>query len=317
MTDGGHVQAPLDALQAAAAARTERDRLHRQRATTAQETQRLDLRLAELRATLADETADVEALESLSFTRVWAGLKGSRGTDLQRETAERDAAQYAVAEAEARAAAARRHLEDLDGQLDRLGDVDAAWERALAARETELERAGGEAGRRLSEVAERRGELGALAEENTEAAQAGRDAERLLGQALDELGGARSWAAWDTFGGGGMLSDMMKYDRLDRVTALVRDADVALGRFARELADVGIVGLGGVEIGELMRTFDFWFDNFFTDLAVRSRIIEAEERVGEAHQAVRSLLGRLSDDAVRIDGELASLAAERERLAAG
>ena len=137
MTDGGDVQAPLAALQAAAAARTERDRLHRQRATTAEETQRLDLRLAELRATLADETADVEALESLSFTRVWAGLKGSRGTDLQRETAERDAAQYAVAEAEARAAAARRHLEDLDGQLDRLGDVDAAWERALAARETD------------------------------------------------------------------------------------------------------------------------------------------------------------------------------------
>ena len=312
MTDGGDVQA---AIERAVRDRAEQARLRQRRDGAAGYAQQTQQRVAELRAKLADETEDVAALESFSLTRIWAGLKGSRDADLSRETAERDAARYAVAEAEARHDAAVRDLGSLDAQLAALGDVDAAYARALEAREELLRGQGGDpTGRRLVEIAERRGELVAQDKETAEAHRAGRQAHDLLAEAHRQLGGARSWAAWDTFGGGGMLTDMMKYDKLDRVTALVRQADIALGGFSRELADVGIEAVDGVRIDGLTRTFDVWFDNFFSDMAVRSRIAEAEQRVAATLTGVAQILDRLADQGRGIAAEIGALDAERERL---
>ena len=57
--------------------------------------------LVRARPKLADEEADVRRLESYSPTRIWAALRGSRDADLDREQAEQQAAEYAVARAEA------------------------------------------------------------------------------------------------------------------------------------------------------------------------------------------------------------------------
>lgn len=60
---------------------------------------------------------------------------------------------------------------------------------------------------------------------------------------------------------------MMKYDRLDQVAAVLRDVDVALDRFSRELSDVQLAAVRGVQVDGLTRTFDVFFDNIFSDLA--------------------------------------------------
>ena len=70
--------------------------------------------------------------------------------------------------------------------------MDAAYARALDAREQLLERDDGAAGRRLLEIAERRGELVAQAGRPREAHGAGREAQQLLAEAPRLLGGARS-----------------------------------------------------------------------------------------------------------------------------
>jgi hypothetical protein len=68
---------------------------------------------------------DVERLESFSFIRIWSTRRGAHATDLERDTAERDAARYAVAQAEARRDAGRRDVESIQAQLSTLGDVGA------------------------------------------------------------------------------------------------------------------------------------------------------------------------------------------------
>lgn len=63
----------------------------------------------------------------------------------------------------------------------------------------------------------------------------------------DLLSSADGWSTYDTFFGGGMISSVIKHDRMDDASTVLRRADLALGR-ARErvasarraVADVGV-----------------------------------------------------------------------------
>ena len=116
-----------------------------------------------------------------------------------------------------------------------------------------------------------------------------------LRAAQGRVDSARSWGTYDTWFGGGLFSSLIKHDRIDQAEQYMRDVDVALDRLRRELADVQMGGaaLGGVGVTDLTRTLDVWFDNFFSDLSVQSRLKTADQRldqIGEALHAVRSAL---------------------------
>ena len=132
MTDITAAQAELER---ATEARVEKLRLT-ERLTAGEDYLRVaSQQVSELRTELLVESEDVERLESFSPSRIWASLKGSRDTDLDRESTEVERARFAVAEAEAesRRDAARRDCDAAQAQLDALGDVDAQHARALAA----------------------------------------------------------------------------------------------------------------------------------------------------------------------------------------
>jgi hypothetical protein len=109
----------------------------------------------------------------------------------------------------------------------------------------------------------------------------------------------------------------MKYDRLDDVAGALKDCDVALERFSRELADLDLSGIEAVNLDRLTQAFDVFFDNFFTDLAVRSRIREAEDRVGQVLATVETTLNGLTTRGHQILAELEELAARREEILRG
>jgi predicted nucleic acid-binding Zn-ribbon protein len=304
-------------LEQAVAARAEHAQLARRLAGSAQHLEDLDRRILDLRRQLGDEAADVERLESLSAARIWSRLKGSHLADLERETAEREAARYAVAEAEARREVMRRERAALESRIAELGDVEARCRSAMAAKEAWVTELGGGSARELAEIAERRGELTALDNEAREAFTAGRAAHDLLARASSLLGSAGSWSMFDTFGGGGLLTDMMKYDKVDQATETLRRADLALAAFSRELADVDLPAVGGVRVEQMMRTFDVWFDNVFSDLAVRARIEDAAHRVTQATDQVERALGALAEKGRAIERELADLDDRRQQLLVG
>ena len=61
--------------------------------------------------------------EPYSPTRIWAALRGSRDADLDREQAEKQAAEYAVARAEAWLEGASDEVSGARPSLAALGDV--------------------------------------------------------------------------------------------------------------------------------------------------------------------------------------------------
>lgn len=274
-------------------------------------------RLQEARDALAREDRDVARQQSVSWSRVLSALRGSSATDKERETAERDAARYLAADAEARDDLAWRDVQAAQSQLDALGDVEAAYVAALAEHERSVAAHDPAMGAELARLDRRRGTLLAEDAEAREAHAAGMVAREQLLRARNLLGSARSWSSWDTFGGGGLFTDLMKYDKLDEVAAVLRDADEALSRFSRELADLRLAAVEAVDIDGLTRTFDVWFDNIFSDLAVRDRIRDAEQRVSEALGAVETTLNGLTERGHALAAELDELAAGREQVLLG
>jgi hypothetical protein len=131
--------------------------------------------------------------------------------------------------------------------------------------------------------------------EIVEAQQACESALTSLGEAQRKVDSARSWGTYDTWFGGGLFSSLVKHDRIDEAEDYMRAVDDALTRLRRELADVHMGGtaIGGVDVTDLTRTLDVWFDNFFSDLAVQSRLNDADhrlDRIGDALVAVRRAL---------------------------
>jgi hypothetical protein len=309
----------LAALEDLARQRTERDGLTAALNAARSRAELADQHATAARARLGDEEADVAALETFSMTRVLAGLRGSRDTDLDRERAEVTAAQYAAAEADARAATEQREVASLTERLAAYGDLAARRTELLARREAEVrgDPAHADTSARLTALADRLGELVAQRTQLGEADAAGREAHAMLQQTAQHLGSAGSWATYDTFFGGGLVADLVKHDKLDRAAVLMRQADAALVRLSSELADVGIEAVGDIGISSMTRALDVWFDNIFSDWQVRDRIARAGERVqrllGEVGQVGQELVRRQQQNAVALE----EAAAERERLLLG
>jgi len=287
------------------------------RRTAAEALEAARVTLSAARKKVADESADVERLESLSPTRIWAGLRGDRAQRLDVERAEQQAAEYAAASALAKVMTAERELAVIDAAIGALGDVEARRTRALAAKEAWVRGGGGAAAAELADIAQRLGAARSELTEIDEAAVAADQALAALRAAAEHLRSADSWATYDTFMGGGMFADMVKHDKMDRAAALIRAADAELAHLAVELGDLGERGVGGLGIDGMTRTFDIWFDNIFSDWSVKNRIAEARERVDTAGRAVDHVRSRLAARRRDAEGTVAAMAARREQLLLG
>jgi hypothetical protein len=302
------------ALTAAAEHARVTGRLQRARAAEAQARERA----VQARERLADETADVEALESFSPTRIWAALRGSRDADLDRERAEQQAAEYAVARADALMLSAHDEVRRAEAELRALGDVERRRRDAMAAMEEWLQSSGSPAGAELTRLSERAAATHAERIEVREALEAGAAAAQSLAAAQQVLGSADGWATYDPFFGGGMLTDMVKYDRMDEAQRLLHLADQSVRRLSRELADVGMQPVvAGLQVDGFTRAFDVWFDNIFTDWSVKSRIGDAARQTAAAAGTVAEVRRRLAARDQELTAELSRIAAERERVVRG
>lgn len=315
MTNNGGTPA-LDALADLARQQTEHDGLEAQlevaRRRLAAATERADAAAG----SLAVELEDVARLESMSMTRILASVRGRRDLDLDRERAEAEAARYAATEAAARRLAARDDVDAIVARLVAFGDLAARRTQLVAQREAEvaadpaLRATAAELDANATGLGVRRAERTQL----EEAIEAARLATASLDDAARLLGTAGDWATFDTFLGGGLFTDMAKYDNLDRAAALMRHADAALGHLATELADVGMTAVGGIEITQLTSFFDVWFDNIFSDWAVRDRIRQAADRVARARAGVATTIDTLAQRLTACDADAERLEGERNTL---
>jgi len=302
----------------AAAAQAVRElEVTRRRCTDLQSRQdQLGKELAGLHAQYQIEQKDVDRLEHMSLTRVLVALKGSHDEALAREHAEADAVRMRLADAQARLEAVRAEHQAAQEQLNYLASAPADYTALLAEKERHLTESADPRRAALLSLADERGRLNAELGEMAKAAQAADSARQALLQTEDKLGSASGWNTYDTFFGGGMLATVMEHSRLDEAAAAAAEADRRMAVLRTDLTELDQAEQTSplITLSSATRFVDMWFDNIFTDLAVRDRIKQAQQNVAQSLQLVSAVKERLKAQSADVQYRLSEIEAQRRDL---
>lgn len=146
--------------------------------------------------------------------------------------------------------------------------------RELAIQLTEQE------GIRYAELGNERNTIISQITEIREALSVAARAKSTAQSALESLKGAASWATYDVFTSGGIISHIAKYSHIDSAEQNFHTLSSQLRDLQSELNDVhGLTVSGLNEISSTQRAIDFWLDNIFTDLSVRRQIKDNTEQI--------------------------------------
>lgn len=239
------------------------------------------------------EQKDVDDLERLTFAALWARLSGRKEERLEREEAEACAARMKYEAAERQLAEIRAEIAGCQEQLRQDADCEKRFRQVLREKQEALKVENSAAAERIRALEERLTELVSRQRELEEARSAGDTVRCCLDQVMNALGSAESWGTWDVLGGG-FLTDVMKYDRLDDAQRGMQQLQSALRRYRRELADVAALHIGDFRPDGLTMALDIWFDNIFTDWTVLDSISRARDQVDVLYQQVRNTQGQLN-----------------------
>ena len=127
-----------------------------------------------------------------------------------------------------------------------------------------------------------------------EAIEAGQAVIRSLSNTLSSLDNAKNWGAVDMFGGG-FLSDMAKHSNLNQARQQGVKTQRLMSRFNTELADVKLKTQINIEISQLTKFADLFFDGFLVDFLVQSKINKSYDQVLKVKKQVQQVLLQLSN----------------------
>lgn len=275
----------------------------------------LEKKTAELEKAMYKEQADVDRLNGISLTAFFYKMTGRMDEKLSKEEAEAYAAAMKYDAAESELQMVGEDIANCQGRLSELQGCKEEYIRLLEAKQEQIKLSGIPAAGRLMEIEERLAFLENQQKEIGEALDAGRTALEITRQMLDDLSSAKDWSTWDMLGGG-LMSDIMKYDRLDDIQSNIKELQHALRNFRTELADVkGRISADiSVEMGSFLQFADFFFDGFFTDYLVYDKIKESQASTEMVYDQIQSVMSQLRQrgDAIRCEQE--KLGNEQERI---
>ena len=195
--------------------------------------------------------------------------------------------------AERQLAEIRQEIAGCEAELRADQGCEARFQQVLEEKREALKLGNSAAAERIIALEERLAELQSRLRELEEARSAGEDVRRRLDQVLASLGSAENWGTWDVIGGG-LLTDMMKYSRLDEAQHSMEQMQSALRRYRRELADVAALHIGDFRPDGFTWTLDVLFDNIFFDWSVLEQISNSRDRVEDLRRQVGRTQGQLN-----------------------
>ena len=125
-----------------------------------------------------------------------------------------------------------------------------------------------------------------------EAITAGEEVLYHLNDVSKSLDSASNWGIWDMLGGG-LFVTWAKHSRLDDARNQVRKAEAACRVFARELKDVQVSLDANLELDGFLKFADYFFDGFFADIMVQSRIGAMKDDIRRQRAYIEQTLQRL------------------------
>ena len=131
---------------------------------------------------------------------------------------------------------------------------------------------------------------------------------------MDYLNSAHGWATYDVWTKGGIFSHIAKYDHVDNAQKEFNKLNYQLRALQRNFL---------YEHGQISRisryrcynrAVDYWFDNIFTDLNVRSTIRENQEKLRRLERNIDNIILKLAKCKAQINRDINKIEYEREDL---
>lgn len=221
---------------------------------------------------LTKEQKDVTKLENASFSKIMFTVLGKLDQQLEKEETEAAHAKaiyyvhkQAYEEAVYQVQKLNEEFLSLQYVANKILEVKHNLKQEMISQDSEL-----------FELDTKRAKCSGQLKEIEEAIHAGQNAQRQATKVLDILSSANNWALYDMLGGG-VVSDMMKYQKLDEAQEELEYLQQKISSFQRELADVDLeLIVSKTSFSFSTRMFDIAFDNIFSDYSVRSNINSAK-----------------------------------------
>ena len=266
-----------------------------------------------LRLSWDKEQADVDRLDRVSLSSLLANLTGRKAERLEKEEAEALAARLRYQSAQQQLEEVCRELENCQARVAASADCPARYEACLRARQAALKDADPVLGERIGRLEADIAALTRRRKELQEALDAGARVLERLGRAIDKLDSAGGWSTWDLLGEG-LVSDMMKYSRLDEAQEQIESLRGDLRRYQAELADVERIEHFDVRPGGMMQAVDIFFDNIFTDWMVRDQIQRSQNEMYDLRSRIQGIQNRLTQEMTETERSLAAAQEDLDRL---
>lgn len=255
------------------------------------------------------EQEDVDRLERVSWSSIWASVRGSKEEDLDREKAEAWAARVKLQEAQRQLEEIRREIADRRSRTD--DSCEAVYQELLREKEAEYRQKDPAFAAKMADIERRELDMATQRKELNEALYAGKRVLTQVHAALDKLSSAEGWSTWDLMGGG-LIADVMKYSSMDEAQQLMESVQSDLRRYQAELADVAQTANFNLQTDGVTWAMDIWFDNIFGDWAVRDRIVQSGRQLEDVEYRIRSMQEQLEEQLSGVQHTMEMLQQERE-----
>lgn len=269
----------------------------------------LEQKVTELGKVKQEEQEDVDRLQKGSLAVFFYKATGKIDEKLSKEQAEAYAAAVKYAAAERELEGVNYDIAECRRRLSELQWIEREYQRMIEEKAKQIKAENGPVVEQILQLERQIFFLQNQKKEIDEAINAGQAARSISQKILGDLQSAKDWGTWDMIGGG-LITDMMKYDKLNSAQSNVQDLQTALRNFRTELADVkeGISADIHLEIGDFLHFADYFFDGLFTDWMVYDRISESKTRAENTCRQIETVLEKLH---ILLDEN----AEEQERLA--
>lgn len=256
--------------------------------------ERLQLRnkVEQLKKQLAKEEADVEKLINISFTNLLHTVLNDKVEKLDKEQRE-------VLEAKLKYETAQTELDECNNQIKKMEkenfsimNASKEYESLIRQKQELIESFMPEKWDIIENHLEEDKMLSSQEKEIKEAINAGDRVISQLDQAKSALTSARNWGTWDMLGGG-TLSTMVKRQKMREAQDYINQTQSVLRVFTRELADVDTYINIDLQLDSFLGFADYFFDGFFIDMAVQSKINSGQEKVNAVYSKVSGIISNL------------------------
>lgn len=266
--------------------------------------------IVKLEVELQSEQADVDQLTRMSMVNLFHTIFRSKEEQLELERQQALAAALKLQEAKAELASVEADLNQVGQELANYRDAEREYKQLMMEKEEAL-RHSSEASVELENMEAGISDQAELTREIGEAWTAGKRVLSSLETASDSLEKAENWGKWDLWGGGGIVSTHIKHQYVDDAKAYIQNANHLMRNFRDELADLRRNIDVTIDIGEVLKMADYWFDGFIADWVVQGRIQSSQDKVLEAIHQVRIIVSQLGAEHAASESALANLKSER------